>query len=140
MSVRRVDVEREIAETRSATRLDADLQAVDALCTRWAREAFEWGGGGQHPIYRMMRLREGAVFGGADAPISDEVLVLDGILASSEPRYFALCRVWYVDGGSITAKAKRLHTNRTDLYALWRRTLEYLKGRLHAKGIELEIA
>lgn len=131
----RKDIDREIEQTRVATRLDEDLRFVDLLCVQWARESQDGEGREQNAIYRLMRLRNGAVFGGYEC-MSDNVAALDHILAKSDPRYFALCSVWYKDGGSISAKAKALGTNRTDLYALWRRTLEYLKGRLHGVGIE----
>lgn len=133
--MKRQEIEREIEATRAATKLDEDLRFVDLLCVRWAYESEEPEGRQQNAIYRLMRLRNGAVYGGYEG-MSDTVLTLDVILAKSDPRYLALCSVWYKDGGSVSAKAKALGTNRTDLYALWRRTLEYLKGRLHGEGIE----
>lgn len=131
----RQEIDREIEVTRVATRLDEDLRFVDLLCVKWARESEDGDGRKQNAIYRLMRLRNGAVFGGYEG-MSDNAFALDRILATSDPRYLALCVVWYKEAGSISDKAKTLGTNRTDLYGLWRRTLEYLKGRLHGVGIE----
>lgn len=117
--------------------LNENLRGVDALCERWAREAFDYPGGNVSPLWRAMREREGASLPGGPEVMSNEVLVLDGILANAEERYRACVKVWYVSGGPIKTKAKRLGTNRTDLYSLWRRTLEYLRGRLHAEGVQV---
>lgn len=84
-----------------------------------------------------MREREGAAAPGAPAKISDQVMLLDRVLAQADPRYYALVTVWYVNAGPVTVKARRLQTNRTDLYHRWRRTLEYLKGRLHGLGLTI---
>ena len=135
----RDEIEREIQATRVATRLDDDLRFVDLLCTQWAREAFDDREGREsNMLYRWKRQREGIVSPGPPPAMSDNVLALDIILAKSDERYYALVYVWYREGGAVSEKAKKLGTNRTDLYALWRRTLEYLKGRLHGVGIEAE--
>lgn len=133
-AMKRHEIDRELDE-RPAGKLEEDLRFVDLLCVQWAREVHEWDGRERNIIHRMIREREGAVTG-HPVPISDNVQALDSILAKSDPRYHALVFVWYVHGGSIKQKAQRLHTNRTDLYGVWRRTLEYLKGRLHGVGIE----
>lgn len=135
--MKRQEIEAEIEATRVATRLDEDLRFVDLLCVQWAREAFDDREGREaNMLYRWKRQREGLVSPGPPPDMSDNVLALDIILAKSDLRYYSLVYVWYREGGSIKDKAKALGTNRTDLYALWRRTLEYLKGRLHGVGIE----
>lgn len=118
-------------------RIDEELRGIDALCARWATEAWDWPSPQKSPIYRGMREREGAAAPGSPPQISDESMLLDRVLAHSDRRYYALVTVWYVYTGSVTVKAKRLHTNRTDLYHRWRRTLEYLKGRLHGLGLTI---
>lgn len=136
MAVKRQEIERELEATRVATRLDEDLRFVDLLCVQWARERENPEGREQNILYRIKRQRDGVASPGPAPDMSDNCLALDIILAKSDQRYYALVYVWYVEGGSIAIKAKNLGTNRTDLYALWRRTLEYLKGRLHGVGIE----
>lgn len=136
MAMNLQDIEREIDATRQAPRLDDDLRFVDLLCSRWAQEARDGEGRRSNALYRVIREREGAGSPGPPPAMSDTALALDVILAKSDPRYRALVVVWYCEGGSIAIKAKRLSTNRTDLYAVWRQTLEYLKGRLHGVGIE----
>jgi hypothetical protein len=128
------EIDRELSSR--APSLEEDLRFVDLLCNQWAREAQEGEGRRSNALYRVIREREGAGSPGPPPAMSDNALALDVILAKSDPRYRALVVVWYCEGGSIAIKAKRLHTNRTDLYALWRRTLEYLKGRLHGVGID----
>lgn len=118
--------------------LHENLRGVDALCQRWVQEAWDYQGGPAHPIWRAMREREGAALPGGEPTMSTEVSVLDRILARSEERYKACVTVWYVDRHeSIVSKARKLGTSRTELYALWRRTLEYLRGRLHAEGVNV---
>jgi hypothetical protein len=123
--------------TSGDSHLHENLRGVDALCSRWAHEAFDYAGGGAHPLWRLMRERAGASLPGGKEVMSNEVLILDGILANAEPRYRSCVTVWYCEAGPIVSKAKRLGTNRTDLYATWRRTLEYLRGRLHAEGVDV---
>lgn len=117
--------------------LDDNLRGVDELCDRWAREAGDWSRREVNPIWRAMREREGASLPGGETPMSDDVAALDRIIAHAEPRYRAVVEVWYKGGGTVSVKARRLGTNRTDLYGLWRRTLEYLRGRLHADGVTI---
>lgn len=126
-----------IVEGKSEARIEPELRGIDALCARWANEVWDWVSGQKNPIYRGMREREGAAAPSGPPNVSDDAMLLDKVLAKSEARYFALVTVWYVQGGSSTQKAIRLHTNRTDLYARWRRTLEYLKGRLHGEGLDI---
>lgn len=139
----RQDMEREIEATKVASRLDEDLRFVDLLCTQWAREAFDDREGRESNIlYRIKRQRDGVATPGPEPGMSDNVFQLELILSAcmrseTDHRYYALVYVWYRERGSVSVKAKTLGTNRTDLYALWRRTLEYLKGRLHGVGIEV---
>jgi hypothetical protein len=122
---------------RRPTRVDPELQGVDALCARWAREAWDWPRREANPIYRAMREREGASLPGGPEAMSYEVGLLCEILAHSEPRYYALVKVWYVAHGTSDMRAKTLRISRSQLYSLWRRTLEYLRGRLHAEGVKI---
>ena len=122
---------------RSDSRISEDLRGVDALCERWAREAWDWTKRETSPLYRAMREREGAAAPGGPPVMSHEVAVLDSILASSEPRYLALVKTWYVSRDPVMVKARKLSVNRRKIYDLWRRTLEYLRGRLHAEGVNV---
>lgn len=117
--------------------LDDSLKGVDQLCVRWAREAWDWPKREANPIYRAMREREGAALPGGQEVMSHDVGVLCDILAKAEPRYYAVVKVWYTSNEAVVVKARKLGTNRTDLYVLWRRTLEYLRGRLHAEGVNV---
>lgn len=118
-------------------RLDDNLKGVDELCARWAREAWDWPPRAVSPIYRAMKEREGAALPGGQSVMSHDVGVLCEILAKAEPRYYSVVKVWYINRDPVMVKARRLNTNRTDLYVLWRRTLEYLRGRLHAEGVNI---
>lgn len=126
-----------MAAVMAETRLDDDLKGMDGLCQRWAREAFDWEKRCANPIYRAMKEREGAALPTGEERMSYEVGILCDVLASADERYNAVVEVWYTQGGSVKQKAGRLGTNRTDLYSQWRRTLEYLRGRLHAEGVEV---
>lgn len=118
-------------------RLDDSLKGVDELCARWAREAWDWPPRAANPIYRAMKQREGASLPGGPEVMSHDVEILCRILANAEPRYYAVVTVWYIRRDPVMVKARRLGTNRTDLYSMWRRTLEYLRGRLHAEGVNV---
>jgi hypothetical protein len=84
-----------------------------------------------------MHLRECAATPDTGPGIAGNVMTLDRILAESDGLYKAVIIEWYIRGGSVSQKAERLGTNRTDLYALWRRSLEYLRGRLHGQGVKI---
>lgn len=124
-------------ERTTSRRLDPILIGTDELCSRWAHDAYDYAGGQAGVLWKAMREREGASLPGGPDIIADDVVELDRILASSEPRYLALVTVWYCQGGSVEQKAKRIHTDRANIYRLWHRTLEYLRGRLNAVGISV---
>jgi hypothetical protein len=130
-------VDRDIEPEVASGRVDETLKGIDALCARWANELWDWTVRGRNPIYLGMMEAEGAAAPSPPPGVSDVVMQLDGILAGSDERYRALVVVWYVRSDPVIIKAKRLGTNRTDLYQRWRRTLEYLKGRLNGMGVDI---
>jgi hypothetical protein len=117
-------------------RIDDVLKGVDRLCDRWKDEAFDWPPSGATPIYRGMKQREGAALPGGPALMSDEVSMLDTVLARS-PREHLFVVVWYVQGGSIAQKGARLGISRAQMYIEHKAVLGYLRGHLHARGLQI---
>ena len=113
------------------------IEGVDALCKRWASLLRDGREAGLHPVAKLMLQAAGAGEPGAPPEIPDDIMVLDRILASSAPEYHALVVVWYRHSDAVIVKAKNLHISRQELYNRWKRTLEYLKGRLHGEGVVL---
>ncbi len=110
---------------------------MDDLCTRWARQAFDWQPTRANPIYWMMRQAEGAPLPSGPPAMQDDVLALDGVIQRSHASVYALIYVWYCTGGSVEQKAERLNKSRTAFYSDWRCYLAYLKGRLHNLGVKV---
>lgn len=125
------------ANPTEISRIEDDLRPIDALCKRWWDQLHDRPQGTLHPIARAMLQAAGAGQPGFPPPVSDEVVILDRILADSEPRYLILLRVWYGYNDSIVAKAKALSMSRDALYQRWRRSLEYLRGRMHGEGVKI---
>lgn len=117
-------------------RIADDLKPVDRLCDRWKEQAWDWPPGGGTPIYRAMKEAEGAGLPGGFRQMSDDVLALDGILARS-PHHRAFVVIWYVQGGSIEQKGRRLRISRSQMYKEHAKVMSYLQGRLHAAGVKV---
>lgn len=124
-------------KVRKSWGLDESLKGIDALCERWAIQTKDYYGGSASSIWKIMREREGAGMSGGGLIISADVLCLESVLVDAEDRYLLMVKVWYGSTSSVDQKAKRLGMSRTELYGQWRRTLEYLRGRLHAIGVNV---
>lgn len=126
------------SDRRRGFQLDPTLEGVNALCERWAEETWEYySTGAVNPIYRLIREAEGAPLPSGLQGISNDTLALDQILATCEDRYRLLVVRWYRYDDSVDQKARKLGLSRAQLYQEWRRVLEYLRGRLHAMGINV---
>jgi len=130
-AVMKVDTE---IDGRTA-RMDPRLKATDHLADRWARSQRE--SGSLHPIEAIRLLQDGAVLGGAATVMADDVLAFDQVFAKAPYHEKAVIRVWYLGGGSAAQKAKRLHISRTTLYLEWKVALQYMKGELRLRHIDV---
>lgn len=113
--------------------LDPSLVKVDALASRWARGERE--SSPLHPLEAIRLLHDGAVLGGGRIPTPDDILKFDQCLNESPPNRWIIV-LWYQTGGSVKQKAKRIGISRAQLYIEWRNTLSYIRGWLHAHGID----
>ena len=112
--------------------LEDSLQPVDALCARWVRDAVRWSmASNEHPMWRGER------GSGEEPTLSDEVMLLDKVLATAPKHYVMVVKEWYSHDEVIEAKAKRIGISRSSLYQLWHRSLEYIRGRLHGEGLNI---
>lgn len=116
------------------------LLPVASLCERWARETRTGAVLGYPSIsilHRMQKQGAGASSRGAPPELSEDVALLDSILAAPQtPLVHSLViREWYCHYGAIQGKAERCGVGRTQLYKMHDQALEYLLGRLHAAGV-----
>lgn len=117
-------------------RIDDVLKPVDELCEMWKEQAFDWPPSGATPIYRGMKQAEGAALPSGPTQMSDAVQTLDRVLAAA-PRERLFVIVWYTQGGSIAQKGHRIGISRAQMYIEHKAILGYLRGHLHARGLQV---
>lgn len=120
---------------RYAPRLDDKLIETDALLRKWADMERERSP--LHPLEKIRLLRDGAVLGGGDAPVPEEIMILDEILSSSPKETRAFVIVWYCDRSPVIIKANRLGISRAQIYIDLKENLQYIRGRLHERGVRV---
>lgn len=125
------------SESRYAPKLDVSLIETDNLLKRWAAGERMGGGGGLHPLEAIRLLHDGAVLGGSDAPTSEEIMILDEIISTGPKETKAFLDVWYRNGSPVYLKAQRLGISRTVIYTKHKEQLQYIRGRLHGRGVSV---
>lgn len=115
--------------------LDERLKAIDAIADRWSQSRYERGS--LHPLAAIQLLHDGAVLGGGDDDIGDDVAAFDQAYSKAPVHEKAVIHVWYCTGGSAAQKAKRLGIGRTTLYLEWKVALQYMKGELRLRHINI---
>lgn len=125
------------SESRYAPKLDASLIGTDNLLKRWAAGERLGGGRGLHPLEAIRLLHDGAVLGGSDAPTAEEIMILDEIISTGPKDTKALLELWYRDSSPVNLKAQRLRISRTVLYTRYKEHLQYIRGRLHGRGVKV---
>lgn len=125
------------SESRYAPKLDVSLIETDNLLKRWAAGERLGGGGGLHPLEAIRLLHDGAVLGGSDAPESEEIFILDEIITTGPVDTKAFVNVWYRNGSPVYLKAQRLGIARSTIYTKHKEHLQYIRGRLHGRGVRV---
>lgn len=115
--------------------LDPELAPVDELAERWSKVRDETRS--RHPLETIRLMHDGAVLGGHNPPMADDVLAFDQAYTKSPPRYKSLIAVWYKGHGPSAQKAKRLGISRTRLYTEWKYALHYIRGQLRSQGVTI---
>lgn len=125
------------ATERYAPRLDDSLIGTDALLRRWAQDEIVGQRSGLHPLEAIRLLHDGAVLGGSDAPIPAEIGILDEIIRTGPADTRAFVDVWYRDRAPVYLKAQRLGIARSTIYEKHKQHLQYIRGRLHGRGVKV---
>jgi hypothetical protein len=130
----------EIIERRYSASLDPVLVPTDNLLKRWAAE--ERLTGSLHPLEAIRLLHDGAVLGGGDTRVPPEIQILDQLVREMEKHpdsreTAAFVKVWYGDRAPVYLKAQRLGISRTTIYTELKGHLQYVRGRLHGRGVKV---
>jgi hypothetical protein len=125
------------SEVRYAPKLDVSLIETDNLLKRWAAGERVGAGGGLHPLEAIRLLHDGAVLGGSDAPVAEEIMILDEIISTGPKDTRAFLQVWYQNSSPVYLKARRLGISRTLIYTKHKEHLQYIRGRLHGRGVNV---
>jgi hypothetical protein len=125
------------SESRYAPKLDVSLIETDNLLRRWAAGERLGGGGGLHPLEAIRLLHDGAVLGGSDAPAAEEIMILDEIISTGPVETKAFIKTWYCNSSPVYLKAQRLGISRTVIYTKHKEHLQYVRGRLHGRGVKV---
>jgi hypothetical protein len=125
------------SESRYAPKLDISLIETDNLLKRWAAGERLSGERRRHPLEAIRLLRDGAVLGGSDAPVAEEIMILDEIISTGPKDTKAFLEVWYGDSSPVSLKAQRLGISRTVVYTKHKEHLQYIRGRLHGRGVKV---
>ncbi len=114
--------------------LASELQKTDQLADRWAKS--DRPTGSLHPLEAIRLMHDGAVLGGFGGLPAD-VATFDEVYCTSPVEVKAFVSMWYKDAAPVYLKANRLNVSRATLYNELKGHLNYLRGRLHAKGIDV---
>jgi len=114
----------------------AGLDATDQLLKRWGAGSRDRRGGSLHPLERLRMLRDGTVFS-EPVPPPKEFEIIDNVLATCEPYTKNFIVLWYCEMQSVRVKATTLGYSKTQMYVEWRVQVSYVRGRLHARGLQV---
>lgn len=123
--------------TRGAPAMDVVLIPTHRLCEQWAVNESDSDRSPMHPLEKMRLLHDGAVLGGGDAPEPVEVKILSQIISKAPTEVHAFVHMWFRDHAPVYVKADRLGISRTTIYADLKGHLQYLRGRLHERGVRV---
>jgi hypothetical protein len=121
-------------------KLTDEQSEIDQIALRWARETRNPTGAldyGPSTIAILIAMKDGAVLGGKAAPMADDVLRFDQVLASKaiKPRTRITIVVWYCGpmDEPVYLKAQKLGVARTYVYEKWREALDEVYTAMNAE-------
>lgn len=119
-----------------AAKLDKELEPVDRLLARWARDKMPQGKP-LHPLVAMQLMHDGAVLGSAPPGNQNELILVDQTVLKSPPRTKALLNLWYGTKTPTEVIASRIGVSRSTVYSEWSKALHYMRGALRAQGLSV---
>ena len=115
-----------------------ELRATDELAIRYYRLRGRYGnGGGMHPLEKIRLLHDGAVFGGGEIPLPQDVMLFDEVYSKATKFTKLFMDSWYASNDPAEVKARRLGISRSSFYSEWKAQLWYFNGALTTKGLTL---
>lgn len=125
-----------MTRSRGAPSMDVALIPINRLCEQWAA-GYDDTRATLHPLEKIRLLHDGAILGGGTAPLMEEIKILDEIISKAPTEVHAFVHMWYCDGAPVKIKADRLGISRATLYNDLKGHLQYLRGRLHGRGLRM---